>query len=974
MTHYYDSVRKHCSVIKCLQLNFHPFFSSFHFEHVLMQFDTSPLEAGPDMFDTELFDELLDSGMYDDPHDILGEPLSIPYESPVENALDIQRYEEAKYELMQLKFGGRPLPEEEEKGPIPETSELCQSPIPQEYLEASDLPYSLKISDLPSYSRVETQIKLKLTVSPAPPQFLLHVPRDTVAKPKLTLLSPEVPPAAAKQMLFLETYVVGSNPEEQPYSYQVCRRCMRRELKRASRRKAGAGESSGWTMEHPKRAIIFNCKEVVSFPQPSAVDESFRTMELFSRIVCYCRHHGENKGFRLFCVLKDSQGRVLAKSFSDPIMIMDRKKGFVPTGGKTESLRSGKASPNSDEKGSNISDSSEVTSSTTTAIPPDTTEHHAKRKRTWSPGDTTSQRNPTFFDQQRRQASVASVKKEPISPMSSDTLSPQNNLYASSATSVFSTTPEKKYAVPVTASTQIQQRQQTSHQQPQQNLQSTSGPSPSLAPAGPAPSIQRIIPAQGPVRGGIEVTLLGANFRPGMKVKFGASLSLATHCWSPSTLVTYLPPASQPGPVLVTIEEGNSIVDTGSQQIFTYTDDSDRQLIELALQIVGLQMNGRLEDAKNIAKRIIGNNHDKEGGEQANNVSPSSVVEMSQGSTAEWFDEASIRMKMMSKEVPEELIVRFLELLDLPNSPVMSPNWAVCTTEGQTMLHLACMKGYMQLAKYLIHHGSKVNFEDSNGLTPLHMAYVYGQRDMIRLLVRCNASPASNLPVSLQEMSDPNVLDLLTASITRSSSIDSLESWFEREETPIWKESGYESEESELADNEESADEAPANVLSCQNNKKKSLWTTVKGAFSVVSDDTTTIVAADETQTLVDEQEQLPSYDDLFPNGAASTFRSLWSGMREKKRQQQRPEPAPVEEAILLKPQGLNSDTRLMFFWLPFLLILLLIVVGSHLQLIQLQQFVMVSNAVESARDFVGGILLGNERFTRLLNDNLQLW
>ena len=70
----------------------------------------------------------------------------------------------------------------------------------------------------------------------------------------------------------------------------------------------------------------------------------------------------------------------------------------------------------------------------------------------------------------------------------------------------------------------------------------------------------------------------------------------------------YLPPAAQPGQVLVTFEnqDNDNVGGPQQQQVFTYTDDTDRQLIELALQIVGLKMNGKLEDAKNIAKRIVG--------------------------------------------------------------------------------------------------------------------------------------------------------------------------------------------------------------------------------------------------------------------------------------------------------------------------------------------------------------------------------
>lgn len=1114
-------------------------------------------------FHDELLDEFLDGHVYDDPAQITNELLSTGQDAstssrqmsnlqqqllaksprfavhenegnsmagmsavafdPVYTMIDfnaqnndLQRYKKAKDELMNLKFGGSaadynvcPQPA---NGAIPTDSEQCRSMVPSEYLSGCDrsqLPYHMNISDLPTSSRVETQIKLKLTISPPPPQFLIHFPRDTIAKPKLTLEDSEIPESIRPNMLYLDTFIVGSSATEDSssmQSYNICRRCMRREIKRASRRKSGLlDETSGWSINRVRRALIFNCKEVVSFPQPTgnASQLSERSMSILTRIVCYCRHHQENKGFKLFFVLKDYTGRVVAKTLSGPIMIMDRKKS--PKSGHKSSVTDSEVASSalSESSASNaISTDAPKAAASKVATPAapaiknskdaftegtSTFSSFASGKQRWSPSSTSPS---TYFDTSsqfgtRKTSSISSstsVKKEPISPLSSDTLSPQNNFYSSSATSVFSTTPDKNTAAAAAAAAaaisqcadpaamsapapQLRQQQVTPAVNPQAQSANTSDPL--------KPSIERIIPAQGPIRGGVEITILGTNFQQGMGVKFGANLSLATHCWSSSTLVTYLPPATQAGPVLVTIQNPvtGEMADMipSSHQIFTYTDDSDRQLIELALQIVGLKMNGKLEDAKNIARRIIGSNHDGNvGGDGSNDVEMCDAEMDTSTASSNWFDEASDRMKQFSNIAPmshEEILVKFLSLLDLPNSPVVSPNWGLCTLEGQTMLHLASMKGYFGLSRYLVEHGAKVDSRDANKLTPLCYALIHGHRDIIRLLIRCKASTSMVIGegISLKDIADPNVLDLLDfscgssednsifeESLSREQSVDSLSSLIDDSAHRIMRANGgpsttrrryikgahIRSDTESEADSEDNTDysiseesidvnnNGTSNTDTTKSDSKISrksrsrtiglqFWMAMRGAFGVKdsrdaatsSDDAATMTVADETVTLVDERENenatvvgdsapdddiLPSYDDLFPNGG--NWRSFinFRGHDEKRPEQtagvdgvvsassesdSETKQEAVEDAIisLKSKHRLNSDKRLMFFWIPFLLVLLLIVVGSHLNLVKLDEFQYASKAVEDARDYFGSIMLGRDRFARLLNENWSL-
>ncbi|KAI9032121.1 hypothetical protein DFJ74DRAFT_653342 [Hyaloraphidium curvatum] len=122
--------------------------------------------------------------------------------------------------------------------------------------------------------------------------------------------------------------------------------------------------------------------------------------------------------------------------------------------------------------------------------------------------------------------------------------------------------------------------------------------------------ISKVVPGEGPLHGGIDVTVLGTGFHNGLTVLFGSTPAAATQYWNSNTLVVILPPGTAPGPVVVSFKE------QGAQQaaqpadrpvpVFVYKDDSERALMELALQVVGLRLSGRIEDARDVAIRIIG--------------------------------------------------------------------------------------------------------------------------------------------------------------------------------------------------------------------------------------------------------------------------------------------------------------------------------------------------------------------------------
>lgn len=96
----------------------------------------------------------------------------------------------------------------------------------------------------------------------------------------------------------------------------------------------------------------------------------------------------------------------------------------------------------------------------------------------------------------------------------------------------------------------------------------------------PAPKIHRLIPATGPTYGGIEVTILGANFHPAMTLScvFGDVVASSTQRWSDNTLVCVLPPRPTPGVVAVWFDGVPKDNDPSPPCLFTYTDESDRAL------------------------------------------------------------------------------------------------------------------------------------------------------------------------------------------------------------------------------------------------------------------------------------------------------------------------------------------------------------------------------------------------------------
>ncbi|KAG2734518.1 hypothetical protein G9P44_002524 [Scheffersomyces stipitis] len=1025
--------------------------------------------------------------------------------SQIKSTTQLAEYEFLRDEVSKLKFGNHfmnPCPPTVD---VPDASYLDFSPEAM-----SKLPYTLQLFNLPHYSRVETQIKLKFSLSPPPPHTLLHIPQDLLSKNKFCLNESinDLSPRIKESLLYLDAYVLTSDLKS---SCNICSRCIKREQKRASRRKAGFNSDMGENVEvsttynspvslttaagvvknNPnswaddkmmKKAVIFNCKEIVSFPPPTGLmNDLDKSLELSARIICYCRHHKESEGFKLLFVVKNQEGVVVAKHLSTPIMIMDRKKntasssirndGSVPNSVANSSTNlqalndSYESRPQFKKKKSHSDSDGEQKSSINSLHPlsPNSIDESA------SEPQTNTDTNTEGRGLKRKKLSIDDSFNSSTNPMfngSVNGFSPLSNSDTNTSTTnhnlmVKTQTPSITNGFGLSPLTQAQNQSQSS----QQNL----------------PSIQRIIPAQGPIRGGIEVTLLGFNFRPGLQVKFGANQALATHCWSETTIVTYLPPAAQPGQVLVSFEDQESMMLGGPQhqQIFTYTDDTDRQLIELALQIVGLKMNGKLEDAKNIAKRIVGtdNNASNYSTNAAN--SPTGTTQNMNRANIEWFDSAHKAVQQLTKSdlSTEQILISFLSLVDLPNCPIIIPNWQLSNKQGQSLLHLATLKKYTHLIKFLITHGCKIDLQDNQGITPLFLASMCGHRDLINIFVDCKSN--WNLKLSndkfLKDYCDLNVLDIFNNleaehsdefdnleevkdddKLNKSISLDSLNSMFtmnygrhvskmvlqdepeasssivrENDIYSVGKEllspphsppiedtnsefadSEFESNDDEddyndveyeddyYDDEEEDEEETRSNYSSDNdgdiddNESLTSNSTIVPGS----SDDTTVTSTPPGLWQKVknvfnnDEEENLPSYDDLFPFGPSSfsskpktqierslngtTSSAVGSSSKVSGVDSDQQDDAGISsdssEDIVISyinhpRKTVENDKMLLFFWFP----VLVGIVGLFFMIsVMGYRFETIENIKLIIRTTVGQWMVGNERIGRVFRNN----
>ncbi|KAK0565362.1 SPT3 Dosage dependent suppressor of Ty-induced promoter mutations-like protein [Tilletia horrida] len=314
------------------------------------------------------------------------------------------------------------------------------------------------------------------------------------------------------------------------------------------------------------------------------------------------------------------------------------------------------------------------------------------------------------------------------------------------------------------------------------------------APTGP--QISKLIPGEGPTSGGIEVTILGENFEDGITCVFGDVPATNTRVWAANTLVCILPPSQSPGPVVVTLK-GSPYSATlsnfrspadGPLPLFTYIEASDRALMELALQVVGLQMTGAVQSARDVAMRVVGSGGSFGGtggasgssgqtqytGAAGHQASTSAAVETQSRDAVSGFISSLARGRDASAHSSfQDSILNFLSLLDVNMDEVSGSTGRrdairLANKNGHTLLHLAVMLGFHRLAANLLRRGAPVNARDRNGYTALHFAALHGRVTLARLLLSGGARDnipnwEGQLPIDIAREKDQIDVEMLLA-------------------------------------------------------------------------------------------------------------------------------------------------------------------------------------------------------------------
>lgn len=291
--------------------------------------------------------------------------------------------------------------------------------------------------------------------------------------------------------------------------------------------------------------------------------------------------------------------------------------------------------------------------------------------------------------------------------------------------------------------------------------------------------IHKLVPAEGSITGGTEVTLLGSGFYPGMEVVFGDTLATTTTFWGDKCLNCLTPPALQPGLVSVVFKHEHPTFGQVQQPpplmpkqqlFFRYVDDRELQMYRLALNILGQKL-GSQADAFQTAQQIMGSDpnaifnmqKDMQGGSSGGHQRQVPGLE-SQGKLSD------LDSKMLT----------YLEFIDLDDSP-RPPRYNARSTTGQSLLHFAASLGLTRFVAGLLARGANPDVQDNTGNAPMHLAALHGHAHIVHRLrltgANANARSVRGFtPADLATTLPAHQAALLPSRHYRSRSVGSLTS------------------------------------------------------------------------------------------------------------------------------------------------------------------------------------------------------
>ncbi|SGZ41366.1 uncharacterized protein HGUI_03567 [Hanseniaspora guilliermondii] len=594
--------------------------------------------------------------------------------------------------------------------------------------DASMFPYKITVGEIPPTSRVETQVKLNISIEPAPKQNIIHLSTNCIPRRKYMLSEPidTWDENLLEHVLFLEAHVIKVS-DKSPVT--PCERCCKREERRFSRRKSGATDADLWAVNDDREALIFNHKQLCVLNQngantnPSASEPKVSSnpdskyITFISRFVCYCRHQKEPVGFEIVFLLKNHKGEIIGKKTSSSIKVVNITQ-------RTKTIKDN-ASDFSDTASSVASESSYATdysNSRQSSIDYSESSYQSeldrhsdalmndRNSRSYKAMNSLSASTQELLQHQGQNSNASNQD------INLSSISMNNKLFNSNSPS-FRVSPN----VPRNASTNnlLMVKNNTQNFMQQQKTES------------PKPSIFKIIPNSGPTSGAVEVTILGENFTPNTDVVFGYNKALSVNYWGPTTIVAKAPPTPTAGPVqVVSLVDSMYIpesIPSNPEAIFTYVDQNDKQLLELALKIVDINNNKSLNSTQFSTDTALAQD-----------------LLMKQQSNGNGSQDSDFKYEA-HKVV--------LSLLNSTTNDSTKNDLNKKNEEGRTLLHLACMKSHIELIIFLVSNSVNVNCVDNYGYTPLHFACLQDDIRVMKMLIAMNCDKFS--PTYCNDLSTP---------------------------------------------------------------------------------------------------------------------------------------------------------------------------------------------------------------------------
>ncbi|OAP57851.1 hypothetical protein AYL99_08589 [Fonsecaea erecta] len=285
----------------------------------------------------------------------------------------------------------------------------------------------------------------------------------------------------------------------------------------------------------------------------------------------------------------------------------------------------------------------------------------------------------------------------------------------------------------------------------------------------PPPLIHKLVPAEGSVTGGTEVTLLGNGFYQGLEVMFGDTEATTTTFWGEKCLNCIAPPALQPGVVPVVFKHDHPQYSSMPQQsqtrpsLFTYVDDRELEMFRLALRTLGKQLQHPTDDPYSAAQQLLqGQSHS---------------MWLGHGNYGLGGGHQRVHRHIAGAPMDTlELEAMMLQVLEVMDSQRLfrAPRFDLRRPSGLTLLHLAASLGLTRFVAGLLARGADPNVADNNGHTPMHHAAMNGHTHVIH---RLRLTGANHKARSIRQFTPA---DLATSLLAYQATISPMEHYRSR--------------------------------------------------------------------------------------------------------------------------------------------------------------------------------------------------